>query len=124
MLNTNFSLLYYWNPALVSENLCPTWNCVVIFLLKMDSAPLEEPGVVEKKKITKLCRTESLTDPRRETHLPHGWVQYNAFGVVKLQVQQDDASGAVFGAHEDALVYIIYEVEVSSQPVDGHLLHI
>lgn len=60
----------------------------------------------------------------QQMDLPHGWIQHDALGVIKLQIQQNDASGAVFGAHEDAFVYIIDEVEVSRQPVDGHLLHI
>lgn len=55
---------------------------------------------------------------------PHGWVQGDAFGVVQLLVQQGHTRLTILVANKNPVIDVIHEVEVSGQPVDGHLLDI
>lgn len=55
---------------------------------------------------------------------PHGGVQSDAFGVVQFLVQECDTYQPVLVTHEDPVVHVIHKVEVSSEPVYRHLLHI
>lgn len=61
---------------------------------------------------------------RKRSNGPHGRVQGDSFGVVQLLVQEGDTCLSVLVTHEDPVVHVIHKVEVSGEPVDGHLLHI
>ena len=60
----------------------------------------------------------------RSSNWPHGGVQSDAFRVVQLLIQEGHTCLPIFVAHEDPVIHVIHEVEVSGEPVDGHLLHI
>lgn len=55
---------------------------------------------------------------------PHGGVQGDPLGVVQFLVQEGDTDLAVLVTNKDPVVHIVHKVEVSSEPVDRHLLHI
>ncbi len=60
----------------------------------------------------------------KKSNWPHGGVQGDAFRVVQLLVQEGDTCLSIFVTHEDPVIHVIHKVEVSGEPVDGHLLHI
>lgn len=60
----------------------------------------------------------------KHIYKPHSWVQGYALWVVQLLIQQGHTSLTVLVAHKHPVIHVIHKVEVSCQPVDGHLLHI
>lgn len=56
--------------------------------------------------------------------VPHDGIQRQAFRVLNVQVDDGDTCISLFTAHEYPVIHSVYKVEVSCQPVDGHMLHI
>lgn len=73
---------------------------------------------------TKFVWCPSLRTLRKWPHSPHGGVQSDAFGVVQLLIQEGNACLPILVTHEDPVIHVVHKVEVSGQPVNGHLLHV